>query len=141
MQGILGEGAFAKVLLCRNTKDKKLYAAKVMNFESNRRLKWEAENEIEVIETIQIHLFASSRIAQILTVLHDRLMHTSTPSTHAQLSIVFIIYYTACLYLCSFELNFLWSRGFIVFYYKLNLTAIVFNTRYYRLMLCERMHA
>lgn len=52
MQGILGEGAFAKVLLCRSTKDKKLYAAKVMNFEGNRRLKWEAENEIEVSETI-----------------------------------------------------------------------------------------
>ena len=52
LQGILGEGAFAKVLLCRSTKDKKLYAAKVMNFEGNRRLKWEAENEIEVSETI-----------------------------------------------------------------------------------------
>ena len=48
LQGFLGEGAFAKVLLCRGVKDKKLYAAKVMNFEGNRRLKWEAENEIEV---------------------------------------------------------------------------------------------
>ena len=52
LQDVLGEGAFAQVLLCKNIKDKKLYAAKVMNFEGNRRLKWEAENEIEVGMTI-----------------------------------------------------------------------------------------
>ena len=47
-QGDIGEGAFATVSLWMGMKDKRLYAAKSMHFGANRRLKWEAENEIEV---------------------------------------------------------------------------------------------
>ena len=58
-QGLLGEGAFATVLLCKRIQDEKLYAAKIMKFDCNRRLKWEAENEIEV--TVVLHTTTTVR--------------------------------------------------------------------------------
>ena len=55
----LGEGAFATVFLCRRINDGQAYAAKLMNFKENRRLRWEAENEIEVKIVLEISVMIS----------------------------------------------------------------------------------
>eukprot|EP00794_Sanderia_malayensis_P018847 gene18847-20745_t len=59
-KNVLGEGAFATVVLCQRTQDDKLFAAKIMNFEKNRRLKWEAENEIEIMTDLRWHPYIVS---------------------------------------------------------------------------------
>lgn len=44
----LGKGAFSNVYACRKNFSRKKYAAKIVEFSGDNKLKWETENEIEV---------------------------------------------------------------------------------------------
>ena len=45
---VSGKGTFATVYTCRKQYSRRKYAAKIVEYRDDKKIKWETENEIEV---------------------------------------------------------------------------------------------
>lgn len=58
----LGKGAFGSVYTCRKNFGRKKYAAKVVEFGDDNKIKWQTENEIDVSVTYLIKILFTTNL-------------------------------------------------------------------------------